>query len=139
MIRILLDTNVALDLLLHRAPWAADAEAIRVAHTDGAIAAHLTASSLTDVFYLARRLIGRDGAWDAVRSCLDHFPVVAVGMGELQSAAVLPGEDFEDNLQIACAVAVGLEFIVTRDPGGFADSPVPVLEPAAFLAKVSQS
>jgi hypothetical protein len=65
--------------------------------------------------------------------------ILGVGRAEAESAALLKGGDFEDNQQIACAVAVGLEFIVTRDPRGFADSPVPVLEPAAFLAKVSQS
>jgi hypothetical protein len=45
-----------------------------------------------------------------------------------------PGSDFEDNLQIACAVKAGLDAIVTRNPKDFADSPVPVLTPAELLA-----
>lgn len=134
--RILLDTNVVPDALLGRAPWSGDAESIRRAHAADRIEVCISASSLTDVFYVSRRIAGRDQAWRAVRTCLDQLVILAVGRAEAESAALLKGEDFEDNLQIACAVAVGLEFIVTRDPGGFADSPVPVLEPAAFLAKL---
>jgi hypothetical protein len=35
--------------------------------------------------------------------------------------------DFEDAVQIACAVAQGLGAILTRDKQGFLSSPVPVL------------
>ena len=48
------------------------------------------------------------------------------------------GIDFEDNLQIACAVEATLDAIVTRNPKDFAGSPVPVLTPAelpVLLAK----
>jgi hypothetical protein len=48
----------------------------------------------------------------------------------------LPGNDFEDNVQIACAVIAGLDAIVTRDPKGFAGSPVLVLTPAELLARL---
>ena len=137
MMRVLLDTNVLLDLLLQRDPWAAEAEAIRLADTEGDLAIHVSASSLTDVFYVSRRLAGRDRAWGAIRLCLDQFRVVAVGGAELQAASGFAGEDFEDNLQIAVAVAAGLECIVTRDLSGFGHSPVPALQPADLLAKLA--
>lgn len=35
--------------------------------------------------------------------------------------------DFEDAVQIACAVAQELEAILTRDRQGFLSSPIPVL------------
>jgi hypothetical protein len=44
--------------------------------------------------------------------------------------------NFEDNLQVACAVLTRLDAIVTRDPRGFAGSPVPVLAPARLLAQI---
>ena len=49
MIRILLDTNVILDALLDRQPWAAEAKTIWAAHLEGQLAAHVTTTSLTDV------------------------------------------------------------------------------------------
>ncbi len=41
----------------------------------------------------------------------------------------MAGPVFEDNVQIACAQTAGVDFIVTRDPSGFAHSPLPVLAP----------
>lgn len=45
--------------------------------------------------------------------------------------------DFEDDLQIACAVAAGLDVIVSRDRAGFVHSPIPVLSPAELLEGLS--
>ena len=44
--------------------------------------------------------------------------------------------DFEDNLVFSCAVNAGLDAIVTRDPKGFAGSPLAVLTPVEFLNKL---
>jgi predicted nucleic acid-binding protein len=48
----LLDTNVILDALLDRQPWSADAKALWQAHLNNQFAAHVTATSLTDIFHV---------------------------------------------------------------------------------------
>ena len=48
--RILLDTNVVLDVLLKREPWVSEASAIWQANDDGRLVGHLMASALTDIF-----------------------------------------------------------------------------------------
>ena len=73
MIRVLLDTNVVPDALLSRTPWSTDAEALFRANLGGQVAAHFTASSLTDVFYFARRLTDLARARKAVGMCLDQL------------------------------------------------------------------
>lgn len=133
MIRALLDTNVILDALLDRQPWSTDAKALWQAHLNNQFAAHVTATSLTDIFYISRRHAGRDKAWMAIQACLDQLYVTAVGFNELQVAATLGGSDFEDNLQIACAMTAQLDVIVTRDASGFAASSIPVLTPQQML------
>ena len=137
MIRVLLDTNVVLDVLLDRHPWNDQAKAIWQTHLQNQIAAHMTATSVTDVFYVARRLVGRNQAWQAIRACLDQLYIIAVGATELQAAATLGGRDFEDGLQIACAAVAGLDLIVTRDPAGFAGSAVEVIAPADLLNRLT--
>src|SRR5690242_8721350 len=59
--RVLLDTNVILDLMLERDPWRAEAEAIAEADVDGRLQAHACASSITDLFYISRKLVGAEG------------------------------------------------------------------------------
>jgi hypothetical protein len=48
----------------------------------------------------------------------------------------MAGSDLEDNVSLACALAAGLDAIVTRDPKSFASSPIPVLSPAELLAQL---
>jgi hypothetical protein len=55
----------------------------------------------------------------------------------LHAAQAFSGPDFEDDLQIACALQVNVDAIVTRDPRGFAASPIPVLTPADLVVVLS--
>ena len=86
-----------------------------------------------------RKQGGLSHAQAAVKVCLQALSVVAVDRLALELAADWPGADFEDNLQIACAVLSGLDAIVTRDPKGFAGSPVAVLSPAECLGRLANS
>jgi predicted nucleic acid-binding protein len=137
MIRVLLDTNVVLDALLERDPWVQEARAIWQAHLQLRIAAHFTATSLTDVFYVSRRLVGRPRAWLAVGACLDQLYIIPVGLPVLQAAARIGDGDFEDHLQVASALAANLDAIVTRDPAGFRASPIRVLTPAQLIVQLT--
>src|SRR5437879_9182122 len=125
--KVLPDTKVVLDLVLERDPWRAEAEAIAQAGAEGHLQAHIGASSITDIFYITRKLVGADKARRIVRTCLDQLEVVSVTRDLLDAAERRGGSDYEDDLQTECAAAARLDAIVTRDPGGFAGSPVPAL------------
>lgn len=125
-----------LDALLSRTPWNTDAEALFRANVRGHVAAHFTATSLTDVFYVARRRTDRARAWKAIGTRLDPLCMLPVGARERRAAASVTGDDFEDNLQVACAVLARLDAIITRDPKGFVGSPITVLAPAELLAQI---
>lgn len=137
--RVLLDTNVVLDLLLERDPWRVQAVGVAEAASDGRLAAHVSASSITDNFYISRRLVGTEPARRVVRACLDTLEIVGVTRELLDAAERRTGADFEDNLQIECALAAGLDAIVTRDPGGFAASPIRALTPSELLTMLEPS
>lgn len=139
MKQVLFDTNVVLDALLKRAPWDADAADCWQASDDGKIMGCLTASTLTDIFYVARKQKGLDVAHDAIRLCLDAFAICFVDRLALEQAVDLQGNDFEDNLQIACATLADLDVIITRDKGGFRDSAIPALTPAELLTQLNTS
>jgi predicted nucleic acid-binding protein len=134
--RILLDTNVVLDVLLRREPWVSEASAIWKANDDGRMVAYLMASALTDIFYIARRLVGLEAARAAVQTCLEAFEFCPVDRHTLERAHVLSGTDFEDNLQMVCAEIAQLDAIVTRDPGDFKNSTITALTPANVLARL---
>ncbi len=138
-LRVLLDTNVVLDWLLDRKPWSDEAQPLWEARDADRVVGYLPASVLTDVFYVARRKIGIPGANDAVDRCLAAFEVLAVDKALLQQARTLPGSDFEDNVQIVCAQAAGLDLIVTRNTPDFAHARMPAIEPPAIVRYLPQS
>lgn len=133
---VLIDTNIVLDVLLKREPWLAESQQVWQACDDARITGYLVASTLTDVFYIARKIIGREAAIEAVELCLATFAICPVDRTVLEQALVLAGPDFEDNVQIAAATRTGLDAIVTRNPDDFATSPLPVLNPATLLGQL---
>ena len=132
--RVLIDTNVALDVILERHPWLEYSKGVWDACHELKIVGHLVATSLTNLFYVSRRIIGTDKARAGVHTCLATFEIIAVGRSELEQADAMTGSDLEDNVSLACALAAKVDAIVTRDPKGFAGSTIPVLTPAELLA-----
>lgn len=134
--RVLFDTNIVLDVLLKLEPWVTESMAVWQANDGGQIAGYVLASAITDIFYVARRLAGLEIARTAVRTCLEAFEICVVDRRTLEQAEGLPGNDFEDNVQIACASIADLDAIVTRDKKGFKAATIPVLAPSELLRQL---
>ncbi len=135
----MLDLNVVLDLFPVRKPCCDDSAAIWDANSQRRIDAYLSAASFKTLFYLVRKHGGRSLAQRAVTDCLNSLAIVLVDVSSLRLAAMGPGGDFEDNLQVASAVEAKLDAIVTRNPKDFAGSPLAVLTPTEFLAKLPKA
>ena len=131
---VLIDVNVALDVILEREPWLVDSKGVWDACHQMRITGHLVATGLTNLFYISRRIIGTEKARAGVHICLATFEIIPVGRLDLEQADAMAGSDLEDNVCLACAVNAGLDAIVTRNPKDFAGSPVPILTPAEILA-----
>lgn len=134
--RVLLDTNVVLDVLLSRTPWMIEAAEIWQAGLDGKLECYISASVMTDIYYITSKIVGKEGARQIVRQCLDALAVVTVDEGMLELAYASPTPDFEDALQIVCAVKEQLDAIVTRDAADFSHSTIAILNPAELVEKL---
>jgi predicted nucleic acid-binding protein len=136
---VLLDTNIILVVAItnRNASKAVlrDSKHVWQAAEKGEIAGFMSASSLTDVFYLVSRNAGVAAARQVVRTCLKTLQICTVDYSILKYADSLPGSDFEDNLQIACALRYNISSIVTRDKA-FYKGLVPVLSPAELLRRI---
>ena len=132
--RLLLDTNVILDVLLDRSPHAVHSAKVLAAAEVGQVSGFLGATTVTTIYYLAAKQIGRAGAADAVDKLLSVLEVAPVTRSVLEDALVLDFADFEDAVLAAAAKAAGVEGIVTRDPRGFAKADFPVLSPKELVA-----
>ncbi len=133
MKRILLDTDVVLDVLLDRHPHADASAAVWVAVETGISEGFLAAHAVTTIHYLLRKEIGNIKARRIVSAILSVFGVAPVDTAVIQEALQLPLADFEDAVTAAAARLAGCECIVTRDPKGFRGSPVRALPPEAVI------
>ena len=126
--KVLVDTNIVLDFLLQREPFFQDAELLFAAIDDEKIVGYVTATTLTDIFYIARKHTSSiKHARQAIAETLTVMEVCRVDRAILESALNSGFDDFEDAVQIFSAVAQNLDAIVTRDNKGFINSPIPVL------------
>ena len=130
----LLDLNVILDVILDRSPGVDAASALWAAIEKGQGRALVPAHGLTTIFYLLER--ARDAAFarNGVERLVSVFGVAAVDDTVIRRALVLGWPDFEDAVCAAAAEASTCEAIVTRDPDGYPNCPLPVIDPAAALA-----
>lgn len=131
--RLLLDINVILDVVLAREPWAGDAARLLALVERGEHEGWVAAHTVATVHYLVGRARDRQAADLAVSDLLDIAAVAPVGEAELRRALVLDLPDYEDAVQAACALAVAADALVTRDATGFAALDLPVLTPGAAL------
>jgi predicted nucleic acid-binding protein len=136
MMRVLIDTNVALDHLLDRQPFAADATAIWEANARGQCEAYVSAITPVNVFYIARKLKDANTARLIVASLLAACRVCLLDQTALQAALSLSLRDYEDAVQVASALQSQMDAIITRDTRDFVGVSLPVFTPADFLKQL---
>jgi len=133
MNRILIDTNVVLDVLLERQPHAKLSAEIWKAIETGASEGLLAAHAITTIHYLIQKELGVTKAKRLISEILRVFRVAAVDGAVIEEALRLSLLDFEDAVTASAARSSECDYIVTRDPKGFRGSPVRPLTPEAAL------
>lgn len=125
--RLLIDTNVILDVLLHREPFCTSAEEVLALP---GVEKYLSASAVTDVYYIAYRQIkNRDVVRELLGRVLKTVKIATVTGDDIHAAFALNWKDFEDSVQFAVADANKFDGIVTRNMEGFADDEVKIFTP----------
>lgn len=137
-LRAQIDTYVILDWLFGRQPWADEARELWRAQGDELLVGYVPASSVTDIFYIARRLKDINAAFASIDRVFASLEILPVDDAILRIARALPGNDVEDNVQIACAQSANLDLIVTRNTADFAHAPIPAIEPPDIVSYLNR-
>lgn len=124
--RALFDTNIFLDLLMDRAPFAEAAVDLFCKVEEGTIIGYICSTSITTIYYIASKTIGTVRAQEEVKKLLNLFEVAPVNRAVLESALAAGFADFEDAVIYAAACQVDVEAIVTRNQKDFKKSKISV-------------
>ncbi|MCL2048298.1 MAG: PIN domain-containing protein [Defluviitaleaceae bacterium] len=133
---LLIDTNVILDYVLKREPLAQFAyECLeRFIYNKDKYSLWLTASTITDIYYITRRSLNNDMARSVIEKLVNGFNIAAVDKNDLLSALAYNISDYEDALQAQCAVRIYADYILTNNTSDFINSPIKAITPKEFLA-----
>lgn len=131
--KVLFDTNVILDVLLDREPFADDASLLLAKVEQSEISGFICATTVTTIHYLATKALGPKAAAKHIQALLSLFVIAPVNRVVLEDAVAAKFADFEDAVLWAAASHAGAKYIVTRNIGDFKNATLPVFEPREFL------
>ena len=133
-LRLLVDLNILLDVVLKREPWYRDAIKLLDAVPGGAARGYVASHGISTLYFLVNKANGRLAAVTAVTDVLSICEVAPMGAEDFQRALALGFDDFEDAVQVAAALQVGCAYLVTRNTKDFKGSPVPVRTAGELLS-----
>ena len=136
--KIMCDTNVIIDVLLEREPFEEDSYKILSLCEEHRINGFVSASSITDIFYLVRKYThSTQLAYKAIGKLLEIVKVCSVTNNDVLTAFQKKAKDFEDCLVATCAKSIHCDYIITRNKKDFEEFDISILTPTEFLQKFS--
>lgn len=132
--KLLIDTNVVLDVLLRREPFFRTAAEVLSLTQRDEVREYVSASAITDIYYIAnKQMKDRDAVRDLLKRLLMIVSVAAVSEREIQNALNLAWGDFEDSVQYSVALLNEMDGIVTRNPSDYQEANMRIWLPEQAL------
>jgi predicted nucleic acid-binding protein len=131
--KVLIDTNVILDVLTRREPhYEYSAAFLKLCGTQ--ITGLMAASQTTDIFYILRRE-GKNAqeTKTIIQKLTDNINVIDVTAADVKNALASAMPDYEDAMLAVSGQRWKADYIITRNEKDFRQSPVTALSPQAFL------
>ena len=133
--KILIDTNIILDLIQSREPFSENASKIINSCVKKENEGYISAHSLSDIFFILRKDKTVEERKALILNLCSFFTVIPENKNFYTAVCQNNNwNDLEDGLKMKCADFENLDYIVTRDAGkGFNNSPVKVISAENFL------
>ena len=136
--KLLIDTNVVLDILLHRVPYCENAAKVAVLSEKGYVNCYVSASAVTDIYYIAQKeLKSKDEAINLLANLFKAFRIASVSETSIHEALDLKWDDFEDCVQYTVGKNICADYIITRNTKDFAKSDIKAVSPEEFLKMIT--
>jgi len=133
--KVFVDTNVVLDVLLERHPLYDDSFMIFQIVDLERVKGYLSGASITDIFYFARKKWrDTEDVYRMMDELTSLFAVAPVSEKTIADALALRWKDFEDAVQYMAATESGVDCIVTRNAADYKTTVIPCMSPEDFIA-----
>ena len=132
MRRVIIDTNIWLDIFLARPQFAAFSKVALIACIEDGWDVCIVATSLKDIFYWVAKSRGSERAYEALAMLQRLASLLPVDAVVCEAAMALEKPDYEDGIIAACAQIEKVDAIITRDAEAFADCAAKRFTPYEF-------
>jgi len=134
--KIIIDTNIALDVLLNRTEFVQASYDILKLSAQGRVNGFLTTNTITDMFYVLNKN-SKDAlkSRQAIAQLIKLVTLEAIVPSDISLALASNIADFEDAVVCFAAKRIKADYIVTRNATDFINSPVCAITPGDFMDK----
>ena len=132
--KILIDTNILLDVIVKREPYFTDSEKIISMCVENKINGCIASHSVINIFYILRKSHTSKERRKILLDLCKIFDVINIDKHKMINA--LENErfdDMEDCLQSECANSYQANYIITRNVKDFSESKILAIEPKKFI------
>lgn len=116
--KVFFDTNIVLDLIQGRPGFEYAARILQM-QEDGRLTVCVSVLSMANIAYVLRKTVPANLIIPTLKQISSVMSVIPMDNGQIQQALLLEGPDFEDIMQLSCAMANGCSSIVTHNPRDF--------------------
>lgn len=136
--KILVDTNVILDVLIKREPFYIDSAKVWTYVSEELTEGYISAISVNNLYYIVKRLKSLEIAEEFVDQLLNDFNIIELTKDILKQARTIPDLDYEDLIQYFSAVHRGCDIIITRNKKDFPAIGLKILTPKEFIDLITK-
>ncbi len=132
--RLLLDTNIVLDILLERKEFLPNSKQAIIKAMDKGDKLFLSCSAVTDIYYIIRKNVGsKEIAYYSLKDLAIILNFADVNEKCILNAIESKISDFEDAVVDAVAINTDIDYIITRNIEHFKNATTKILTPEAYL------
>jgi predicted nucleic acid-binding protein len=134
--KVLLDTNIILDIALQRQPYFDESNQLLSLVQEKQLEGYVSASTFGDLYYIIRKAQGRELTLDFLTRLATICRVAAVDEAAITLALNANFRDFEDAIQYSTAAINHLDAIVTRNPQDFTNVTLRIFTPSRLIEEL---
>lgn len=134
--KVLIDTNVILDVLYKREGFYEDSLKIWKLCETRKLDGYISALSIPNIVYILRRELDPEKTLEVINNINLVFKIYDLKSDIIMQAAEKKTKDYEDALQMVTAQKLKASFIVTRNIKDFAGGKIIAVKPSELLERL---
>lgn len=134
---ILIDTNIVFDIALERREFYDKARELFEISFLNSVPAFVTASSVTDIYYLLKKKKGHLNTINFLKNFFLIIDIAGVDKDVISNALNSDMKDFEDAVQTETAKQNDIKIVITRNKKDFENSGLEIYSPEEYIKKIN--